>query len=188
MLEVDPARLAMHIVTPFVHVFEHARAAGVVELVDAHLLNLIHRIDAELLLRLEFGRQTVRVPAEHAVDAMPLHRLVPRHHVFRIPREQVAIVRQAVRKGRPVKEHELVVAVLAAGVLVNGLLECVIGIPILQHVFLELREIRVRRHIRAARAHRCLGIHMLWCFAHRCSSFLQDLTFLRGRWPEAADA
>ena len=54
--------------TPFVHIFEHGRTAGVVEFVDAHLLDLVDRVDAELLLRFEFGGQAVRVPAEHAVD------------------------------------------------------------------------------------------------------------------------
>ena len=55
MLEVHPTGLTMHVVLPFVGVLQHGSAAGVVELVDAHLLDLVDRVDAEFLLRLKLG-------------------------------------------------------------------------------------------------------------------------------------
>ena len=185
VFKIDPARLAVHIVTPFVHVFEHGGAAGVVEFVDAHLLDLVDRVDAELLLRFKFGGQAVRVPAEHAVDAPALHGLVARHHVFGVAGEQMAVVRQSVRKGRAVEEHERIRAVLAAGVFVDGFLEGAVGVPITQHILFELREVGIRRDVRALFADRCLGIHVLWCFAHHCSSSCRICLFLRGRWLRA---
>ena len=166
-------------------VLQHGGAAGVVELVDAHLLDLVDRVDAELLLRFKFGGQAVRVPAEHAVDAPALHGLVARHHVFGVAGEQMAVVRQSVRKGRAVEEHELIRAVLTTGVFVDGFLEGAVGVPITQHILFELREVGIRRDVRALFADRCLGIHVLWCFAHHCSSSCRICLFLRGRWLRA---
>ena len=84
MLEIDPTGLTVHVVLPLVRVLEHGRAAGVVELVDAQFLDLVDGVDAQFLLGFKLGRQTVRVPAEHAVDAVALHGLVTRDDVLRV--------------------------------------------------------------------------------------------------------
>ena len=167
VLEIDPTGLTVDVRLPLVGVLEHGRAAGVVELVDAHLLDLIHRVDAQFLLRLEFGRQTVGVPAEHTVDLMALHGLVARDDVLGIAGQQVAIVRQAVRKRRAVEEHELVLAVIAGRTAVDGLLESVVLIPVVEHGLLQLGEAGVRRDVGALLAGSSLRIHMIGGFAHR---------------------
>ena len=167
VLEIDPTGLTVDVRLPLVGVLEHGRAAGVVELVDAHLLDLIHRVDAQFLLRLEFGRQTVGVPAEHAVDLMALHGLVARDDVLGIAGQQVAIVRQAVRKRRAVEEHEFVLAVVAGRTAVDGLLESVVLIPVVEHGLLQLGEAGVRRDVGALLAGSSLRIHMIGGFAHR---------------------
>ena len=170
VLEVDPAGLTMHVILPFVRVLQHGGAAGVIELVDAHLLDLVDRVDAELLLRLQLGGQTVRVPAEHAVDLAALHGLVARDHVLRVTGQQVAVVRQAVRERRAVEEHELVLAMVAGRVAFNGLVEGVVLVPILQDGFLHVGETRVRRDAGGLAALVRLGIHVgIGGFAHHCS-------------------
>ena len=170
VLEVDPAGLTVHVVLPFVRVLEHGGAAGVVELGDAHLLDLVHRLDAQLLLRLKLGGQAVGVPAEDAVDLAALHGLVARDHILGVAGQQVAVMRQAVGERRAVEEHELVLAVVAGRVAVDGLLEGIVFVPIVENVGLQLREARVRSDVGALLAGCGLGIHMgMGGFAHRVS-------------------
>ena len=153
VLEVDPAGLTMHVILPFVRVLQHGGAAGVIELVDAHLLDLVDRVDAE-----------------HAVDLAALHGLVARDHVLRVTGQQVAVVRQAVRERRAVEEHELVLAMVAGRVAFNGLVEGVVLVPILQDGFLHVGETRVRRDAGGLAALVRLGIHVgIGGFAHHCS-------------------
>ena len=166
VLEVDPAGLTMHVVLPFMRVLQHGGAAGVVELVDAHLLDLVDRVDAELLLRLELSRQAVGVPTEHAVDLAALHGLVARNHILGIAGQQVAVVRQAVRERRAVEEHEFVLAVVAGGIALHRLLEGIVLIPIVKNGLLHLGEAGVRRHVCGLAALVRLGIYV---FAHRKS-------------------
>ena len=67
--------------------------------------------EAELLLRLDLGRQAVAVPAEPALDPAAAHGLVAGHHVLDVAGQQVAVVRQAVGERRAVVEDVLVGAV-----------------------------------------------------------------------------
>ena len=117
VVEVDPARLTGDVRAPFVGVLQHRGAAGVVELLDAHLFDLGLVGDAELALHLEFGGQSVRVPAEPALDLVAAHGAVPRHDVLDVSGEQMPVVRQPVGERRPVVEHVLrrTVAALDAG-------------------------------------------------------------------------
>src|SRR5690625_6797088 len=64
VLEVHPAGLAGHVVLPLAGVAQHGVAAGLVEGLDAHLLDLRLVGDAQLPLGLELGGQAVGVPAE----------------------------------------------------------------------------------------------------------------------------
>ena len=166
VLEVHPTGLTMHVVLPFVGVLQHGSAAGVVELVDAHLLDLVDRVDAEFLLRLKLGGQAVGVPAEHAVDLAALHGLVARDHVLGVAGQQVAVVRKTVRKRRAIEEHEFILAVVAGRVAFNGLLEGVVLVPVVENGLLHVGEAGVRRDVRGLAALVRLGIYV---FAHRKS-------------------
>ena len=168
MLEIDPTCLTVHVVLPLVGVLEHGGTAGVVELVDAHFLDLIDRIDAQFLLGFKLGRQTVRIPAEHTIDLVALHGLVTRNHILGVTGQQVAVMRQAVGERRTVEEHEFVLAVIAGRTAFNGLLESVVLLPIIKDGFFQLRETGVRRYIGALLTRSCLRIHVV--FAHRISS------------------
>ena len=64
-------------------------------------------LDAELLLRLEFGGQSVAVPAESALDLVAAHGLEPRHEILDVAGQQVAVVRETVGERRAVVEDEL---------------------------------------------------------------------------------
>ncbi len=111
VVEVHPAGLPGDVVAPLPRVAQHRDAAGVVERLDAHRLDLGLVLDPELLLGLDLGRQAVAVPAEPALDVAAAHGLVPRHDVLDVAGEQVAVVRQAVGERWAVVEDELVRAV-----------------------------------------------------------------------------
>src|SRR5690606_19376344 len=92
----------------------------------------------------ELGRQAVRVPAEATLDATSAHRLVARDDVLGVTSQEVPVVRQAVREGRAVVEHELVVAVLARRALVDGRLERAVLLPVREDLALEVGQVRGR--------------------------------------------
>ena len=137
VLEVDPACLPGHVLLPLLRVAEHRVAGGLVEGRDAHLLDLALVGDAELALRLELGGQAVRVPAEAAVHLVAAHRLEAREEVLRVPGEQVAVVRQAVRERRAVVEDPLGCALA----LVDRRLEGAVLLPEREHLALEGGEV-----------------------------------------------
>ena len=105
-----------------------------------NFLDLIDRIDAQFLLGLKLGRQTVRIPTEHTIDLATLHGLVTRNHILGVTGQQVAVMRQAVGERRTVEEHEFVLAVIAGRTAFNGLLESVVLLPIIKDGFFQLRE------------------------------------------------
>src|SRR4051812_48765424 len=71
------------------------------------------------------GGKTVGVPAEASVYLLAAHRLVAREQVFRVAREQVAVVRKSVGEGRTVVEDPL----RGALALLDRRLEGVVAFP-----------------------------------------------------------
>ena len=144
VLEVHPPGLAGDVALPLVRVAQHAGAAGGVEAVDAELDDRRVAGDAELLLRLDLGRQPVAVPAEAPLHPPAAHRAVARHDVLHVAGEEVPVVREAVGERGAVVEHELVGAVLAGRPGVDRGRERAVLLPELEHLLLELREIGLR--------------------------------------------
>ena len=134
VVEVDPSSLARHVLSPLVGVAQHRCAAVVVELCDAHGLDLGLVGDPELAFGLQFRRQAVGVPAEAAIDLLASHRLETRNEVFHVPGEEVAVVRQPVGKGGPVVEDEL----RRVGPVVDRRPERVVGLPVVEYSLLDL--------------------------------------------------
>ena len=167
VLEVDPARLTVDVILPLIGVLEHGGTAGIIELVDAHFLDLVDGVDAQFLLRLKLCGQTVGIPAEHTVDLVALHGLIARNHILGVTGQQVAVMRQAVGERRAVEEHEFVLAVVAGRPAIDGLLEGIVLVPIVEHGLLQLGEAGVRRDVGALLAGSSLRIHMIGGFAHR---------------------
>ena len=130
VVEVHPPRLPGDVGPPFVGVLQHRGAAGVVELLDTHRLDLGLVGDAELPLHLEFGGQAVGVPAEAAFHLVAAHGPVARHDVLDVAGQQVPVVRQPVGEGRPVVEDVLLGAVAALDAGPEG----VVGGPVVQDV------------------------------------------------------
>ena len=133
VVEVDPARLAGHVVLPFAGVLQDTGAGGVVEGADADApltLDLGLVGDPQCAFGLEFGGQPVGVPAEATFDVVTEHRLVAPDDVLDVAGEEVAVVGQAVGEGRAVVEDELIVAVAPRGTFLHGPAEGVVGVPV----------------------------------------------------------
>src|SRR5205807_24078 len=99
---------------PILAVRPHRLAALGVEGRDSVRLDLRLAADAELLLDLQFDRQSVRVPAGFAHDALALHRLPATHRVLDRAREDVMDAGSAVRGRRAFPEDELLRALARA--------------------------------------------------------------------------
>src|SRR5262249_37061744 len=121
-------------------ILEHAFATEPVELRDAERFDLLLATDAELLLDLDLDGQAVRVPARFARHAKSLHRAIAAEKIFDRAREDVMDAGLAVRRRRPLEEHERRRA-LAGG---QRLLEEILGVPAREQLALEV----VRRAIR----------------------------------------
>ena len=172
VLEIDPARLTRPGALPLVGVAQHALAGLRVEGFDAHVFDLRLLGDAELLHGLELSRQPVGIPAEPTVHLLATHRLKPGEYVFRVSREQVAVVRQPVGERRAVVEHPLVAA-LALG---HRAPEGVVRGPVGEHLVLERRKIR-RGHDRAVGAVK--GVNHGFSGRWRCGRCLCSHRMLR---------
>ncbi|SKY35765.1 Uncharacterised protein [Mycobacteroides abscessus subsp. abscessus] len=136
VVEVDPASLAGDVVTPLSGVTKHRVAAEVVELLDAHLLDLRLVGDSELTFGFELCGQTMCVPAESTLDLLAAHRLVPRYQILHVTGQQVTVVGQAVGERRPVVEDELG----GVGSVGDGCGERVVVLPVVEHVELDVGE------------------------------------------------
>ena len=149
VLEVHPARLAGDVALPLVGVLHHGGAAGVVELVDAHGLDLGLVRHAQLLHGFQLGGQAVGVPAEAALHPLAALGLVAAHEVLGVAGQQVAVVRQAVGEGRAVVEDEFVAAGLrreVSAALVDACLEGAVLVPVLEDALFDLRELHGGGH------------------------------------------
>jgi hypothetical protein len=131
--------------------------------------------DAELLLGLDLGGQSVAVPAEAALDAAPAHRLVARHDVLDVAGEQVAVVGQAVGERRAVVEDELVGAVRARGPLLDAGDEGAVGVPVLQDPALDLGEPGAGGDAAGVAGVDMAGVAHRWCsFVAHAGSLRED--------------
>ena len=107
-----------------------------IELGEAHLVDLGLVLDAELLLRFEFGRQTMAVPPEPPFDLLAAHGLKPRDEVLDVSGQQVTVVREAVGERRTVVEDKL----LGISAVVDTRLERLVVRPRSKHFLLQLGE------------------------------------------------
>jgi len=64
--------------------------------------------NAEFFFRLHFGRESVTIPPEPALDTFTTHCLVTRDRVFHISSEKVSVVWQTIGERGPVIEDKLV--------------------------------------------------------------------------------
>ena len=123
--EIHPTAHALHDGLPLFRVTQHDAAAGLVELVDAVVLDLLLAGQLQLLLHLVFDRQAVAVPAERPLAVFAAHGLVARDHVLDGAGEDVPVVGQTGGEGRAVVEQELGVALA----VLHGLLEDAVLFP-----------------------------------------------------------
>ncbi len=157
VVEVDPAGLARDVLLPLARVVQHGVASGGVERRDAHLLDLALVGDAELPLRLELGRETVRVPAEAAFHLLAAHRLEAREDVLGVAGQQMTVVRKPVGEGGTVVEDPL----RRIRAPVDGGAEGAVLVPEREHLGLDLRKARARGDPRGLGVVRGLGVRHL---------------------------
>ena len=155
VVEVDPASLAGYVGAPVFCVLQHGCAAVLVELVNAELLNFGAARDLELAFCLYLGGESVGVPAETTFDAVSLHCLEARNHVFGVAGKQVSVVRQAVGKGRAVVKDEFFGVFGFAQV--DAGLKSAVFLPVGKHLLLKLWKARAWVYALAGR----IGVH-LW--------------------------
>ena len=157
VVEVDPVADPLGQRVPVLEVLEHRLAALRVELGDAVALDVVLRLEAELLLDRDLDRQAVRVPAGLALDVVPGHRLVAREDVLEDAREHVVRAGAAVRGRRALVEHERRAALAVA----QRRPEHVALAPAREHLLLQRGEGDVRRERLVYGAHveaRILGL------------------------------
>ena len=96
VVEVDPERDSLGEPLPLAGVAKHALQAAMDEGLHAVALDLLLRVDAQLLRDLDLDRQTVRVPAGLALAIEPAHAAIAWKQVFDRSGETVAGMRQAI--------------------------------------------------------------------------------------------
>ena len=108
LLQIHPEADAVGQLFPLLLIAEDRLDTGAVKLLDAVVLDgrLAAVQDAELLADLDLHRQAVGVPARLALAIVPGHRLVAREDVLDRPRQAMVRMRQPVRGGRSLVEHE----------------------------------------------------------------------------------
>ena len=139
--EVDPARRALDVVLPLAGVPEDRRHAVLVEAADPVLADGLVARDPELLLGQHLDGKAVAVPAEAALHPSAAQGLVAGDDVLDVAGDEVPVVGQAVREGRPVVEDELVAALWSGRALVDGLLEGPVPLPGRQDPLLDGRQV-----------------------------------------------
>ena len=119
---VDPKTDALREPLPLVQISLHRLPAAPVELRDAKRLDLGFAADAELLLDLEFDRQTVAIPTALAFDKPPAHGVKAWEDVLEHTRKHVVGAGPAVRRRRSLVEDVRLAARAQLGALCKHLL------------------------------------------------------------------
>uniref|UniRef100_A0A8R7QJW8 Uncharacterized protein n=1 Tax=Triticum urartu TaxID=4572 RepID=A0A8R7QJW8_TRIUA len=119
-LEINPPPHARDDGLPLGDILGDDAAAGLVVHTDALVEHILPGLDLEELVDLVLDREAVAVPAEAARDVAAPHRLVPGDHVLDGAREDVAVVREPCGEGGAVVEDELLAALRATELLVEG--------------------------------------------------------------------
>ena len=130
---VDPEADPLGELRPLVDVAQHRLAALGVELGHAVALDVLLRLEAELLLDLELDRQAVAVPPALAPRMLAAHRVEAREHVLEHATEHVVRAGAPVGGGRALVEHVGLGALAAA----DRLVEHVALAPALENPLLE---------------------------------------------------
>jgi hypothetical protein len=104
LVEVDPEADALGELLPLLRVAEHGGDALLDEGLHAVGLDGGLAVHVELFFDLDLDGEAVRVPAGLARHVVAAHRLVPGEEILHDAREHVAVVGQAVRRGRALVE------------------------------------------------------------------------------------
>ncbi|MNW49068.1 hypothetical protein D3C74_264710 [compost metagenome] len=104
IIQVDPISNRFGKFAPLLLITEDAVFTFFHEFLNAVFLDLLLAGDAQLLLHAQFNRQSVRIPARFADDAVALHRLIAANEVLDDAPQHVPDMRQAVGGWRSFEE------------------------------------------------------------------------------------
>ena len=143
MLHIGPEADLSGEVLPHTLVFPYALLALFDKGLETVFLYPLLALDAEQLLDLYLNGQTVGIPAGLSGHHIALHGLVARDHILYNSRQHVADMRLAVCRRRAVIESES----LRIFARVDALLEDVVLVPEIEHLFLAVDELEIRRYL-----------------------------------------
>ncbi len=104
--KVDPAANAVNILLPEPTGFDHIVACGGYIFCEANLgTNIAAIFNAQLFLGKHFGRQTMAIPAPHALNALTFHSPVAWHCIFDDARKQRSMVWHPCNKWWAIIKH-----------------------------------------------------------------------------------
>mmetsp|Transcript_48993 Transcript_48993/g.122469 ORF Transcript_48993/g.122469 Transcript_48993/m.122469 type:complete len:409 (+) Transcript_48993:2359-3585(+) len=151
ILHIDPPSHPPDDSFPLISIPHHNGSALSIVGLDAHLENVISRLDTKLLINLILYWKAVTVPPPLALHTIAIHVGVASHHILDRSRQNVAVVRHARCEGRAVVER------IDRPVLISRhpqrLLKGIRLVPVLQYLLLRLGKLDVLRHVLHERRH-----------------------------------
>ena len=113
MIKVHPAGHTFHGLTPFFGIAQYNISALFIEAIYTKLFYIQSSSQFECLLDFIFHRQTMSIPTKTTLYPKTTHGFITRNHILDCSCEQMAIMRQACRKGRAViKDKGLILRTL----------------------------------------------------------------------------
>ena len=143
MLHIRPECHPVGHILPLVLVLPHAFLALFDERLDAVLFDGGFAVQMEHFFHFQLHRQAMGIPPRLAQHILALHGLEPGDQVLDSAGFDMADMRPAVRRGRPVKEREALLPL----VMVEGLFDDAVLLPEFQHLFFAPHEIHIRRNL-----------------------------------------
>ena len=139
MVEVDPITHLVGEVGPLPGILHHLLTAGRVILIHTYFLSDILLCYTEVLLHSELDGESVGIPAGLALYVETFHRLVTADDILDCAGHHVMDSGHAVGRRRTLIEHERG----ASLTLLHRSLEQRIGIPLAEHLLVNLREVKL---------------------------------------------
>ena len=128
---------------PLRRIFPDGFLAFFVEGFHAVPFDVLFAVQFQQLFNFQLNRQAMRIPAGFAENMVPFHRFIARDDILDRARQNMADVRLAVCRRRPIIEGEII----ALGSVFNALFENMVFLPELAHFTFTADEIKRIRYV-----------------------------------------